>query len=106
MVPLWQVALHKVPTTAGRKSAMPFRHGHYLTTLHSYAHVKQTQIYFETWDCDLWRPMASGASQTAYGGQHKSATPFYHGYYLTTLLSCAQVKQTQNLYFETRDFDL
>lgn len=65
-----------------------------------------SKIYFETWDCDLWRPMASGASQTAYGGQHKSATPFYHGYYLTTLLSCAQVRQYQNLYFETRDFDL
>jgi len=36
MVPLWQEVLHKVPTTAGRKSATPFCHGHYLTTLHSF----------------------------------------------------------------------
>lgn len=45
MVPLRQVALHKVPTTASRKSVMPFRHGHYLTTLHSFAHVRQTQKF-------------------------------------------------------------
>lgn len=35
----------------------------------------------------------------------KYATPFHHGCYLTTLLSCAQAKQTYNLYFETWDWN-
>jgi len=33
MEPLWWASFHKLPMAVGKKSAMPFLHGHHLTTL-------------------------------------------------------------------------
>jgi hypothetical protein len=86
--------------SAGTKSAVAFCQSHYLTTLHFQDQVKQTQYLF----CNIGLRLIPPPLQVAL---HKfpiaagtiCATLFCHGRYLTTLLSCPQVKQTKKSLF-------